>query len=307
MKLEDLLNLWLDKYVKDSVKIRTYNRYKDICNSHLKVYLGGKDINQLKLDVLQNYVSILIKHNYSTNTIKGIISVLKQSLHLAVQLELIEKEYTSLIRLPQINEKQISFFNKNEQEKLITFCINNKNKNYIGIVICLLTGIRLGELLALTWNDIDFENKILKINKTVFTTKIENHYKQIIDTPKTKKSVREIPLSNNLIEVLKNIKNKSKSKYIITTKKLGIVSNRSYQRTFKFILKKNNIPYKNFHALRHTFATNAVNIGMDVKSIADILGHSNVMITVNRYAHSFLDYKIQMMNKLDNQIFNTAI
>lgn len=206
-----------------------------------------------------------------------------------------------------MNEKQISFFNKNEQEKLITFCINNKNKNYIGIVICLLTGIRLGELLALTWNDIDFENKILKINKTVFTTKIENHYKQIIDTPKTKKSVREIPLSNNLIEVLKNIKNESKSKYIITTKKLGIVSNRSYQRTFKFILKKNNIPYKNFHALRHTFATNAVNIGMDVKSIADILGHSNVMITVNRYAHSFLDYKIQMMNKLDNQIFNTAI
>ena len=76
---------------------------------------------------------------------------------------------------------------------------------------------------------------------------------------------------------------------------------------WKYYLKKNNIPYKNFHALRHTFATNAVNIGMDVKSIADILGHSNVMITVNRYAHSFLDYKIQMMNKLDNQIFNTAI
>ena len=118
MKLEDLLNLWLDKYVKDSVKIRTYNRYKDICNSHLKVYLGEKDINKLRLDVLQNYVSILIKHNYSTNTIKGIISVLKQSLHLAVQLELIEKEYTSLIRLPQMNEKQISFFNKNEQERV---------------------------------------------------------------------------------------------------------------------------------------------------------------------------------------------
>lgn len=98
------------------------------------------------------------------------------------------------------------------------------------------------------------------------------------------------------------MKKESNSKYVITTRNLGMVDNRSYQRTFKYILRINNITYRNFHSLRHTFATNAIELGMDVKTLAEILGHTNAMITLNRYSHSLLDYKIEMMNKLGKNL-----
>ena len=111
-----------------------------------------------------------------------------------------------------------------------------------------------------------------------------------------------IPISKDLIKILKSIKKENKSKYVITTRNKDMVGNRSYQRTFEFILEKLNVNYRNFHSLRHTFATSALEIGMDVKTLAEILGHTNAMITLNRYSHSLLSYKIDMMNKLGKNL-----
>lgn len=243
-----------------------------------------------------------IDDHYSTNTIKGIVSVLKQALKLAITLEFVDKEYCSNLKMPSSEEKEISVFNKKEQLVIESFCLNHKKRNYMGIVICLYTGIRLGELLALTWDDIDFNSNLLTINKTSYSSKVNGKTQIIVDKPKTKKSNRVIPLPNQLFKLLKIIKKESNSKYVITTRNLGMVGNRSYQRTFKFILKKVNVPYRNFHSLRHTFATNAIELGMDVKTLAEILGHTNAMITLNRYSHSLLNYKIEMMNKLGKNL-----
>lgn len=302
MQLKELLELWLERYMKHTIKIRTYNRYKNICELHLINNLGDYELDELKPNVLQDFLLKMINNKYSTNTIKGIVSVLKQALKLAVTFEIIDKEYCSSLKLPTIEEKEISVFTKKEQQIIESFCLNHKRKNYIGIVICLYTGIRLGELLALTWNDIDFNSNLLTINKTSYSAKIDGKSQIIVDKPKTKKSNRIIPLPNQLIKLLRIIKKESNSKYIITTRNLGMVDNRSYQRTFKYILKINKITYRNFHSLRHSFATNAIELGMDVKTLAEILGHTNAMITLNRYSHSLLDYKIEMMNKLGKSL-----
>lgn len=302
MKLKELLELWLEMYMKHTIKIRTYNRYKSICELHLIKDLGEYELDELKPNVLQDFLLKKIDDHYSTNTIKGIVSVLKQALRLAITLEFVDKEYCSNLKMPSSEEKEISVFTKKEQQVIESFCLNHKKRNYIGIVICLYTGIRLGELLALTWDDIDFNSNLLTINKTSYSAKVDGKTQIIVDKPKTKKSNRVIPLPNQLVKLLKIIKKESNSKYVITTRNSGIVGNRSYQRTFKFILKKVNVPYRNFHSLRHTFATNAIELGMDVKTLAEILGHTNAMITLNRYSHSLLNYKIEMMNKLGKNL-----
>lgn len=302
MKLKELLELWLERYMKHTIKIRTYNRYKSICELHLIKDLGEYELDELKPNVLQDFLLKKIDDHYSTNTIKGIVSVLKQALRLAITLEFVDKEYCSNLKMPSSEEKEISVFTKKEQQVIESFCLNHKKRNYIGIVICLYTVIRLGELLALTWDDIDFNSNLLTINKTSYSAKVDGKTQIIVDKPKTKKSNRVIPLPNQLVKLLKIIKKESNSKYVITTRNSGIVGNRSYQRTFKFILKKVNVPYRNFHSLRHTFATNAIELGMDVKTLAEILGHINAMITLNRYSHSLLNYKIEMMNKLGKNL-----
>lgn len=302
MKLKELLELWLERYMKHTIKIRTYNRYKSICELHLIKDLGEYELDELKPNVLQDFLLKKIDDHYSTNTIKGIVSVLKQALRLAITLEFVDKEYCSNLKMPSSEEKEISVFTKKEQQVIESFCLNHKKRNYIGIVICLYTGIRLGELLALTWDDIDFNSNLLTINKTSYSAKVDGKTQIIVDKPKTKKSNRVIPLPNQLVKLLKIIKKESNSKYVITTRNSGIVGKRSYQRTFKFILKKVNVPYRNFHSLRHTFATNAIELGMDVKTLAEILGHTNAMITLNRYSHSLLNYKIEMMNKLGKNL-----
>ena len=302
MKLKELLELWLERYMKHTIKIRSYNRYKSICELHLIKDLGEYELEELKPNVLQDFLLKKIDDHYSTNTIKGIVSVLKQALRLAITLEFVDKEYCSNLKMPSSEEKEISVFTKKEQQVIESFCLNHKKRNYIGIVICLYTGIRLGELLALTWDDIDFNSNLLTINKTSYSAKVDGRTQIIVDKPKTKKSIRVIPLPNQLVKLLKIIKKESNSKYVITTRNSGMVGNRSYQRTFKFILKKVNVPYRNFHSLRHTFATNAIELGMDVKTLAEILGHTNAMITLNRYSHSLLNYKIEMMNKLGKNL-----
>lgn len=302
MKLKELLELWLERYMKHTIKIRTYNHYKSICELHLIKDLGEYELEELKPNVLQDFLLKKIDGNYSTNTIKGIVSVLKQALRLAITLEFVDKEYCSDLKMSSSEEKEISVFTKKEQQVIESFCLNHKKRNYIGIVICLYTGIRLGELLALTWDDIDFNSNLLTINKTSYSAKVDGKTQIIVDKPKTKKSNRVIPIPNQLVKLLRVIKKESNSKYVITTRNSGMVGNRSYQRTFKFILKKANVPYRNFHSLRHTFATNAIELGMDVKTLAEILGHTNAMITLNRYSHSLLNYKIEMMNKLGKNL-----
>lgn len=309
MKLKEWLDIWLNKYTKFAVKLRTYERYKYIIAMHINPKLGEFDLDDLSAVKLQDYVlselesgSLISSKGLANNSVIGIVNVLKSALKLAKSLEICAVDNSDKIKLPMATEKPVTAFEKWEQEKLEKYCLSSNKTNYLGIVICLYTGIRLGELLALTWNDIDFKSGIMTISKTAYRIKQNGKPQVVIDKPKTKNSSRLIPLPKQLLEILKRAKRISKSDFVLSTRTGGIVGTRAYQKTYERILKKLNIPYKNFHSLRHTFATRAIEMGMDVKTLSEILGHKNPVITLQRYTHSMLSYKTEMMNKMGKML-----
>ena len=309
MKLKEWLDIWLNKYTKFAVKLRTYERYKYIIEKHIIPKLGEFDLDDLSAVTLQDYVlselesgNLISSKGLANNSVIGIVNVLKSALKLAKSLEISALDNSNKIKLPMATEKPVTAFEKWEQEKLEKYCLSSNKTNYLGIIICLYTGIRLGELLALTWNDIDLKSGIMTISKTAYRIKQNGKPQVVIDKPKTKNSSRLIPLPKQLLEILKRAKRISKSDFVLSTRTGGIVGTRAYQKTYERILKKLEIPYKNFHSLRHTFATRAIEMGMDVKTLSEILGHKNPVITLQRYTHSMLSYKTEMMNKMGKML-----
>ena len=305
MKYNQWLDIWLENYVKPTTKIKTYTIYKQIVEKRLKQRLGEYELNEISPVILQSYVTELLRQGnaitgtgLSANTVNGIITVIQNSLKLACTIGESEKYIADKIKRPKTSEKEVSCFTAAEQKKIERAVLAGKRQKMFGIVLCLYTGLRIGELLALTWKDIDFIKGVLSVNKTIHDGKDENgRICSIIGVPKTQSSVRSIPLPKQLIPVLKKIKKETESEYVVSDKRRG-VSVRVYQRNFSVLLKRIGVPHKGFHALRHTFATRTLECGMDVKTLSEILGHKSATTTLNRYVHSMADYKKEMMNKL---------
>lgn len=165
------------------------------------------------------------------------------------------------------------------------------------VLICLFTGLRLGELCALKWSDIDFENGVLTVNRTVQRLYAEGNKTMtvLVETaPKSEYSRREIPLPDSVLRLLSSSENDKE--YVFGGDRP--LEPRTLQYQFKKILKDADLPDKNFHILRHTFSTNCIEGGTDVKSLSEMLGHSDVQITLNRYVHPSMDTKRQYMEGL---------
>ena len=202
------------------------------------------------------------------------------------------------IKRPRASEKKVECFSMSEQKKIEQYILNNENTRFFGVLLCLYTGLRIGELLALEWTDIDMSKGELRVTKTCHYGKDENGvFGRITDIPKTQSSIRNIPIPKQLMPHLRVAKKKSRSTHIVSNGS-NLISIRSYQRSFSTLLKKLNIPHRGFHSLRHTFATRALECGMDIKTLSEILGHKNPTVTLNRYAHSMMEHKKEMMNKL---------
>lgn len=180
--------------------------------------------------------------------------------------------------------------------------MKNLNTTSAGILISLNTGLRIGEVCALKWSNIDFDKAILHVRSTVARIKNTDDSKStklIIDTPKTKSSIRDIPISNKVMNVLKALHENSKSEYVVS-EKAGFVSPRTYEYRFHKVLDECQIQPINYHALRHTFATRCIELGVDVKTLSEILGHSNVSVTLNTYVHSSMERKREQLEKLSS-------
>ena len=275
---------------------------------HILPYLGDIELTDLTPFVLQKFITDLTTNGnkrtgkgLSPNFVKTILSVIQNSLKTAHLVGYLPEYSANKIKRPKIVEKQVECFSIQEQKKIEEAALSAKKDKYRGIVLCLYTGLRIGELLALTWNDIDFEKSILSVTKTCHDGNENGEHIRIIDTPKTENSRRQIPLSKTLVKMLKEMKKKSKCEFVIADGEKPVFI-RSYQRTFELFLKKLKLPHKGFHSLRHTFATCALECGMDVKSLSEILGHKNAMITLNRYAHSLWEHKAEMMNKISKML-----
>ena len=296
---------WLTNYVMPSTKQKTYSSYADIVKSRLIPKLGEYRLADLTPLIVQRYVTELLQCGnlktgigLSANTVNTIISVIQGSLSTAHLLGLTDSYEMNKIRRPKAKEKPVESFTPAEQKQIEQAVMADRREKMKGIIICLYTGLRIGELLALEWSDIDFQKAELSVNRTCHDSKNKDgSYCRITDTPKTEHSRRVIPLPRQLIPILREMKKGSSSPLVIVGERPPL-SVRSYQRSFELLLKKTGIPRKGFHALRHTFATRAIECGMDVKSLSEILGHKNPTVTLNRYVHSLMEHKRAMMDKL---------
>ena len=294
------LHSWLENNIRPSVKARTYERYKLIVEQHIRDKIGGTELDGLSPFVLQRFITELLQNGnrrtgkgLSASSVNAVISVIQSSLKTAHLLGL-TKEYTAdKLKRPKLKEKPVECFTLAEQKLIEQAVLNGKKDKLYGIILCLYSGLRIGELIALQWSDIDFTKGILSVSKSCHDGKDG----LIIDEPKTATSRRVIPLPKQLLPILKGIKKKSNSPFVVSSNGKP-VSVRSYQRSFELLLKKLNIPHKGFHSLRHTFATRAIECGMDVKTLSEILEHKNPTVTLNRYAHSLMEHKADMMNRL---------
>lgn len=305
MQYKTWLGEWLENYVKPSAKQKTYIRYREIIARHITPEIGSFELHELTPLILQRFASKLTQcgnlitgAGLAANSVNGIITVIKSSLKCAVSSGLIAENPSKDMVRPKIYERQVKCFTVSEQKRIEREAIACKKPKMFGVVLCLYTGLRIGELLALQWSDLNFSAGTISVSKTCHDGKdLNGQFTRIIAAPKTQSSNRIIPIPRQLYARLSALKRSSDCEFLISSKGAP-PSIRAYQKSFERLLKKLKIEHKGFHALRHTFATRAIECGMDVKTLSEILGHKNPAITLKRYVHSLMEHKKEMMNKL---------
>jgi integrase len=300
--ISEIIDLWkADK--KQYVKKSSYSAYILLIENHLLPVFGSR-ISIEESDV-QSFVFQKLADGLSQKTIKDILIVLKMVLKFGAKNKLIE--YIPFeIQFPTEREKQgIEVLNKANQKRIMNYVQENFTFRNLGVYICLSTGIRIGEICALTWNDIDVENGIIAVRKTIQRIYIiENgsrHTELLLDTPKTKNSIRDIPMTKDLLKMLKPLKKIMNSNFFILTNDEKPTEPRTYRNYYKKMMQNLNIPELKFHGLRHSFATRCIESNCDYKTVSVILGHSNISTTLNLYVHPNLEQKkkcIEQMAKM---------
>lgn len=293
---EDMANSWLI-YKKLTVKTSTYYNYKYLVNTYLSERFEKYTIEEF-IGFNVNQMILELSEKLAPKTVKGIISVFISILNYA------EEKYKVRFLLepiampkPQICDLQV--LSLREQIKLEKCCLKHNDNRYTGVVLDLYTGLRIGELCALTWENIDLKNKRILVTKTLQRIYLaKNKTAILIDSPKSVNSIRKIPMNDKVYEILKFQKKQKKDQEFFLTGSKRYIEPRRYQYTFNKILKEAGLRDYNFHILRHTFATNCIKVGMDPKSLSEILGHSNVNITLNKYVHSSDKIKKKFLQKL---------
>ena len=295
----DLCYYWLE-FNNSKNKQTTQDKYKFLIKKHIESELGKVNLNRISSAMINKFIDGKIK-SLSNSYVRTMAIIIKSALELGIKEQFVYIANLD-IHLPKQTKHELKILSVTEQNILEKYILNNLDFTALGIYISLYAGLRIGEVCALRWSDIDFENHIIKISSTVIRIKGSNGKSyDDISSAKTDASIRDIPIFNKLYILLLKMKRLSNSPYVISAK-AGFVNKRTYEYNYHKILKNAGINDINYHALRHTFATRCIECGMDVKSLSEILGHSNVSITLNTYVHSSMELKKIQIEKLNNLI-----
>lgn len=302
-EFKQLSKEWLE-YKKMTVKYSTYIKYKNIIHYHLKTICQDQDLNDWNDEDYQNWYKELLKRkSLSKSTLKSINCVLKNILNYGedkYQLKHIDISYMKVVG----EKRNIHILSDEEIKKLASYCLTNINATTLAVYISLYTGMRIGEICGLKWEDVDLNNQIIVVSKTVQRIQDENSKtkktKKMVFSPKTKSSQRIVVMTDFLAEYLNVYKKMIKpdaNDFFIISNSIEIPEVRNIQRNFKKICLQLDIKL-NFHALRHSFATNCIKYEMDVKTLSELLGHSTISTTMNLYVHPTIEYKKEQINKI---------
>lgn len=303
--IKEVITQWLNSS-KSIHKGATEVRYEYLIEKHIIPELGDVPLSSVTSSLLTNFMNRKLEHGslnskgtLSPSYVRSIMSVVVSVLQYAVNEGMCQPLNINLQK-PCIDKRDLEVLSAFDQNRLESALIHNIDETKLGILISLNTGLRIGEVCALSWDDIDFERQIFHIRSTVARVKSMDsgvNSKLIIDKPKTKSSLRDIPIPSKLLTILVSMKKQSKGKYVVSAEN-SFVSPHTYEYRYHKILDEYNIPSVNYHTLRHTFATRCIEVGVDVKTLSEILGHANVSITLNTYVHSSMELKRQQLEKL---------
>lgn len=283
--------------IENTRKHATFIKYRFIYQKHIKEKTENLILAKMDEDILLQIFQNDRNEVLSDSLQKSISCVMNQILSYAASNYHTERLRYSNPR-QKTGNKPVEILSQTEQSRLLQYLYDEMDVFKLGIVLCISTGLRLGEICALKWQDIDLERKLLHVNSTVQRITVDGRETRtdlLEGEPKSVYSKREIPLSDELIKLLLPYY-KCAGKYVLHNNKP--LDPRTYQNKFQKYLQAADIEHKNFHSLRHTFATNCINSGADIKSLSEILGHSDVKITLNRYVHPTIETKRQHMNSL---------
>lgn len=277
--------------IRHKVKESTAANYYMKANKHILPAFGYKSAENLTDSEIYAFIESKQQAGLSNRYISDMLIVMKSMFKYAVRTYHIYNPM-ECIEMPHAKTPEIKLLDENEQAKLQQYIANNQNKATLGVALSMTTGIRIGELCALQWQDVNLEKRILTVSKTMQRVQIQSSGKKtklIITEPKSESSRRKIPIPKGMIAFLEKFKGKD-SEYIVSGKEKPIEP-RAMQYRFQKILKNVNLPSVHFHALRHIFASTCVKLGFDVKALSELLGHSTVELTLNRYVHSSFEQK----------------
>lgn len=284
------------KYVKKS----TYAAYQLLIQNHIKPYFG--DLYEVNEEKVQQFVFDKLDAGLSEKTIRDIIIVLKMILKFGIKngyLEYIQID----AKFPSKQEKKdLDVLSKADQKKFMQHLRTNFTFKNLGIFICLSTGMRIGEICGLRWCDVDTAEGVIKVRHTLQRIYIiegeKRHTELLLDTPKTANSVRDIPMSSELLKMLKSLNKVVNENYYVISNDIKPIEPRTYRNYYKKLCKQLDIPELKFHGLRHSFATRCIESKADYKTVSVLLGHSNISTTLNLYVHPNKEQKKKTIDKM---------
>lgn len=295
--------IWISQELerrKARIKTSTLCIYERYLKNHIKPVFSETELYKFNEEKLQNFINEKLEEGLSVRTVQSIFIFIKSSMTDAVEKQLI-KDFFSRIYIPKVKNKDMRVFTEFEQKRIEVSIGSCLKPHEIGVLICLYTGIRIGELCGLMWEDIDLESRMLHIRRTMQRIKTDvgakNKTKIVYLPPKTEASYRSIPLPLFLNNILTQYKESCDGQYVMMDG-MKIIEPRNLQYNFKKILERAGVADANYHALRHTFATRALENGFDAKTLSEILGHSSPTITLTKYAHSLYEHKKRKMEFL---------
>lgn len=284
------------KYVKKS----TYAAYQLLIQNHIKPYFG--DLYEVNEEKVQQFVFDKLDAGLSEKTIRDIIIVLKMILKFGIKNGYLE--YVQIdAKFPSKQEKKnLDVLSKADQKKFMEHLRNNFTFKNLGIFICLSTGMRIGEICGLRWCDVDTAEGVIKVRHTLQRIYIiegeTRHTELLLDTPKTANSVRDIPMSSELLKMLKSLNKVVNENYYVISNDIKPIEPRTYRNYYKKLCKQLGIPELKFHGLRHSFATRCIESKADYKTVSVLLGHSNISTTLNLYVHPNKEQKKKTIDKM---------
>ncbi|WP_430602300.1 hypothetical protein IGJ02_002626 [Enterococcus sp. DIV0724b] len=296
------LNYWLDHLVIGQVKKSTFASYKTKLNNHIVPYIGHKKLSLLQKKDILELLFYLGDKGLSTTTIHNTLTIFKGALTKAVvEKALVENPFDGVV-FPPIKKKAITILSLEQQKKLES--IELQKKECSPIIIALYTGLRIGEISGLTWADIDLDNRIIHVVRTVQRISVTGKTAKteiLFDLPKSKQSLRKIPIAQNLYTYLSQKKEATQGSFVINNHN-SYAEPRLINYHFRRAIKQAEITGIHFHALRHTFATRCIENGIDIATLSHLLGHQSIKLTLDTYAGSLWETREQAMSVIDAQL-----